>query len=152
MKYNTYHREIQILVSLIATILIMGFYSLNVYHRYISGNPGIMNDFRFWGNTFLILIPIAIVVQIVIHIAFAIINKIVTDEDIPMINDERDKLIDLKAIRISHWVFITGFMLSMGFLAIGMKPWVMFITLVSSGFLATIASDIARIIFYRKGF
>jgi hypothetical protein len=83
---------------------------------------------------------------------FAIINKIATNEDIPVISDERDKLIELKAVRISHWIFIFGFMLSMGSQAFGMQPWVMFITLVFSGFVASVISEIARIIYYRKGF
>jgi len=147
-----YRREKQILVSLITTILILGFYSLFVYQKYMVGNMEIINDFKFWGKAFLILIPVTIVAQIIIHIIFFIINKIITNEDIPMINDERDKLIELKAIRISHWVFIVGFLLSMGSQAIGMQPWVMFITLIYSGFIAAIASEIAKIYFYRKGF
>lgn len=92
-----------------------------------------------------------IVSQIIIHIIFAIINKIVTNEDISSITDERDKLIELKAIRISHWIFIFGFLLSMGSQAVGMQPWVMFITLIFSGFIAAIVSEIAKIYFYRKG-
>ena len=71
--------------------------------------------------------------------------------DIPDITDERDKLIELKSIRISHWIFIFGFMLAMGSLALGMKPYVMFLTLISSGFLASLASEVAKIIYYRKG-
>ena len=123
-----------------------------VYKNYVAGNLEILNDFQFWGKSFLYLIPISIVVNIVIHIVFAIANRIVTQEDIPDITDERDKLIELKSIRISHWIFIFGFMLSMGSLAMGMKPYVMFLTLISSGFLASLASEIAKIIYYRKGY
>ena len=111
----------------------------------------IFNDFQFWGKSFLWLIPIGIGVQIVIHILFAIGNRIVTQEDMPDITDERDKLIELKSIRISHWIFVFGFMLSMGSLAFGMKPYVMFITLLSSGFLASLTAEVAKIIYYRKG-
>lgn len=68
------------------------------------------------------MIPIAIVAQIIIHIIFAIINKMVTNEDMPTTDDERDKLIELKSIRISHWIFTIGFMLAMGSQAIDMKP------------------------------
>jgi len=118
----------------------------------MAGNPDLINDFKFWGKAFLILIPVTIVAQIIIHIVFFIINKIVTNEDVPTISDERDKLIELKAIRISHWVFVFGFMLSMGSQAFGMKPWVMFITLIFSGFIAAIVSEISKIYFYRKGF
>jgi hypothetical protein len=89
--------------------------------------------------------------QIVIHIVFHIINKIVTNEDIITICDERDKLIDLKALRISHWIFTMGFLLSMIALAIGMPPYVMFLTLIASGFISGIVSEIAKIYFYRKG-
>lgn len=146
------HHEKQSLVSIIGSVLIIAFYSMYVYKNYVAGNLEILNDFQFWGKSFLYLIPISIVVNIVIHIVFAIANRIITQEDIPDITDERDKLIELKSIRISHWIFIFGFMLSMGSLAMGMKPYVMFLTLISSGFLASLASEVAKIIYYRKGY
>lgn len=145
------HQEKQSIVSIIGSVLIIGFYSMYVYKNYVAGDPEILNDFQFWGKSFLYLIPIAIVVQIVIHIVFAIANRIITQEDMPGFTDERDKLIELKSVRISHWIFIFGFMLSMGSLALGMKPYIMFLTLLSSGFLASLASEVAKIIYYRKG-
>jgi len=145
------HHEKQSIVSIIGSMLVIGFYSLYVYRNYIQADMELLNDFQFWGKSFLYLIPVAIVVQIVIQILFAIANRIITQEDIPDITDERDKLIELKSIRISHWIFIIGFMLAMGSLAMGMKPYVMFLTLISSGFLASLASEIAKIIFYRRG-
>jgi hypothetical protein len=75
----------------------------------------------------------------------------VTNEDMPTTDDERDKLIELKSTRISHWIFTRGFMLAMGSQAIDMKPWVMFVTLISSGFLSSMVSELARFYFYRKG-
>ncbi len=42
-------------------------------------------------------------------------------------------------------------MLAMGSLAAGMKPVVMFLTLISSGFLASLISEVAKIFYYRKG-
>jgi hypothetical protein len=144
-------REKQIIVTLCATILILGLYSLYVYNRYIAVNPEIINSFKFWGKAFVILIPVAIVAQIIIHIVFVIINKLVTDEDMPTTVDERDKFIELKSTKISHWIFIIGFMLAMGSQAIDMKPWVMFVTLISSGFISSMVSELARFYFYRKG-
>jgi hypothetical protein len=145
------YQEKRSLVFLVSSVLILCFYSLYVfrhYHDTILSNP---NDFRFWGKTFLILIPISIVANIITVIIFIIINKIVSNEDIPEITDERDKLIELKATRISHWVFILGFLLSMASQAMGMQPWVMFITLVASGFAASFVDEIAKIVLYRKG-
>lgn len=145
------HQEKQSIVAIIGSILVIGFYSLYIYKNYIQADIELLNDFQFWGKSFLYFIPIGIVVQIVIHIVFAIANRIITREDIPAFTDERDKLIELKSIRISHWIFIFGFMLSMGFVAMGMKPYVMFLTLIFSGFMASLASEIAKIIYYRKG-
>lgn len=144
-------KEKQAAVSIIGSVLIIGLYSKYVYSNYIDGNLQILNDFQFWGKSFLYLIPISIVVQIVIHIVFAIVNRIFTQEDLSDVTDERDKLIELKSIRISHWTFIIGFMLAMGSLALGMQPYIMFLTLISFGFLASLASEVAKIIYYRKG-
>jgi hypothetical protein len=145
------NKEKQILVTVISMVLIFTSYFVYVYNKYIAVNFDIVNDFKFWGKTFLILIPVTIISQIIIHIIFAIINKIVTNEDMSTLTDERDKLIDLKAIRISHWVFTAGFLFSMIALAIGMPPYSMFITLIVSGFLSGIISELAKIYFYRKG-
>jgi hypothetical protein len=146
------HKEKQIFLSIIVSILVFGCYSLYIYYKYMAGNMEIINDFKFWGKSFLIFIPVAILAQIIIYIIFAIINKMVTNEDMPTLSDERDKLIDLKAIRISHWLFTLGFLLAMGSQAIGMQPYVMFIVLIFSGFVSSIFAEIAKLYFYRKGF
>jgi hypothetical protein len=151
MKEPISYQEKLSILSLVNTILILSFYSLYVYNKYIAVNPEIINDMKFLGKAFLILIPFTIVVQIVMHILFVIFIKIITMEDPPKRDDEMDKLIELKSIRISHWVFIFGFLISMASQAIGMAPYVMFFTIVISGFMATILSNVAKIWFYRKG-
>ncbi|GEM_PF-87069 len=137
-------QENQSFVSIIGSVLVIGFYSLYVYSNYIQTDPEILNNYQFWGRSFLYLIPVGIIVQIMIQILFAIGNKLITREDMPEINDERDKLIEPKSIRISHWIFIIGFMLAMGSLAAGMQPFVMFLTLISSGFLGNPGSELQR--------
>lgn len=151
MKESMSYQEKQSVLSLINTLLIFGFYTLFVYNRYVAGSPEIINDFSFWGKAFLILIPFTIVIHIVMQILFVIFNNIVGNEEAPTKMDEMDKLIELKSIRISHWIFITGFFSAMGSMAIGMNPSMMFILLISFGFLAGVVSDIAKIYFYRKG-
>ena len=151
MKEPMSYQEKQSIVSMVNTIIILGIYSYIIYSRYVADNPDIINDLSFWGKSFIILIPVTIVVQIVLHILFVIVNKILTNDEIPDKTDEMDKLIELKSIRISHWVFILGFFLAMGSLALEMELWVMFVLLISFGFLAGIVSDIAKIYYYRKG-
>jgi hypothetical protein len=144
-------KEKRILISLIGSVLILGFYAWYVYSRYIAGNLDILNDFSFWGRSFLILVPVAIVTQIVIQIIFAIYIHATSKEEIDPIEDERDKLIELKAIKISHYIFIVGFMLAMGSLALGSQPWIMFVLLIFSGFIATVVNEIIRLYLYRRG-
>jgi len=146
------NKEKQVMVTSISMVVIFLSYSLYVYNKYIADNFDIVNDFKFWGKTFLILIPVTIIAQIVIHIIFAIVNRIVTNEDMETKTDERDKLIELKALRISHWVFTFGFLLSMVSLVMEMPAYMMFIILIASGFISAVVSGIAKIYFYRNGF
>ncbi|MBN2212974.1 MAG: hypothetical protein JW723_01910 [Bacteroidales bacterium] len=146
-----YRKESQILVTMFSLILIPVIYALIVYNKYVPGNPDILNDLAFWGKRFIVLVPVMVVALIVIHIIFAIINKIVTNQDIPVITDEMDRLIDLKSIKISRWVTSVGFLLAFGSQAIGMQPWVMLATLISSCFLGGVVEGIVQIYFYRKG-
>lgn len=144
-------KEKQILVTVITSFLIVAGYSYYVYLTQVADNIQIIDDVKFWGKSFLILIPVALIGQIIVHIIFAIINKIVTNEDLDHRSDERDKLIELKTIRISHWVFVLGFLLAMSTLAMGMQIWVMFIVLLVSGFIASMLSELMKIYYYRKG-
>jgi len=146
------HQEKQSWVSIISSIVIIAAYSLYIYYNQVEGNADILNNFKFWGKSFIILIPVAIIAQIIIHIIFAIINKIITKEDMPEFSDERDKLFELKSTRITHWIFIVGFMLAMGSQAIEMKPSVMFIVLIFSGFVSGITGELVKIMYYRRGF
>ncbi|MBN2807093.1 MAG: hypothetical protein JXR22_10585 [Prolixibacteraceae bacterium] len=151
MKTTISSHEKMTYLSLTGSILIFFFYVRYVYLHSVVVNPDIVNDFSFWGRSFIVLIPVAIVVQIVLHIVFAIVNKILTNEDLPAKSDEMVRLIELKSIQLSHWVFVIGFFLAMGSIALNMKPAVMFILLIFSGFMASISSDVAKIYYYRKG-
>lgn len=146
-----YQKERQIVVNLIASIITIGLYVLYVYQKQVAGNFEILNDFKFWGKSFLWLIPVSIVALIIIHIIYAIINKIVTNEDIPTIDDERDRIIELKSIRVSHWIFTAGFVGAMAVLAFGAKPSAMFIILLASGLCSAIISELVKLYYYRKG-
>lgn len=115
MKEPLSYKEKQILVSLFNTMIILAAYSYYLHNRYSAFSAEMLSDLQFLGKSFLMLIPITIVIQIVFLIIFHIVLHIISSEKIPEITDERDKLIELKSLRISHWVFITGFFLAMGF-------------------------------------
>ena len=151
MEPGYFKRENQIIVSLITTIIILIIYTLWVYNKYIVDSPETLNNLQFWGRSFLILIPVMIVAQIIIHIIFAIVNKIVTNQEIPSKTDEMGQLIELKSLRISRWVQSVFFILAMSALALNYELWVMFILLITSCFMSTIVESLVQIYYYRKG-
>jgi len=141
----------QALISMIGSLVILAIYSFYIYHNYIVEQPELLNDLQFWGTAFLILIPISIVAQIIIHIIFAIVNRVITKEKMEMLEDEMDKLIELKAARVSHWTFVLGYMAAMGAIAFGAELYVMFLLLIGFGFLSGTFEALAKIYFYRRG-
>jgi hypothetical protein len=57
---------------------------------------------------------------------------------------KRDKLIETKAQTTSNYVFIVGFILAMGSLAIDLPPTIMFIILLLSGIVSEMVSEISQ--------
>ena len=145
------YQEKQNIVNSFSGLLVTVIYALLVYQRHLQGNFDLTEDFRTWGIIFLICIGISIVVRIIIQIIFHIINAIATREEKTPVEDERDKLIKLKATRNSYYVFTSGFVMSVMGLAVGMPVYGMFIAFVGVGLIAEIIENGSQIYFYRKG-
>ena len=107
------YQEKRSIVNIISSLLIFAGYSYYIFQIKGDQNMPLINDFAFWAKFILILIPVTIVSKIIIYIIFSIINTIATREELPKLTDERDKLIELKSMRNSHFVFIIGFLISM---------------------------------------
>lgn len=152
MEKNVYPKEREIITTTVGILLIISLYAIYVYTNYIVPDPGRINDPQFWGKAFIFMIPVVIVTMIIFMILYAIIKKIVTNEEIETLSDERDKLIDLKAVRVSQLVNTVSMVLAMGSQALGMELWVMFVVMISSCFLSAFAEGITKIYFYRRGF
>lgn len=146
------YQEKKSLLSMVTSVVLFGSYCLIIFTRYGDRLFGADADFRIWGAAFLILIPLSIVVNIIAHIIFVIIYYITTREEVPSISDERDKLIELKATRNSHYSFITGFLIAMGSLAFGLHVTGAFAILILLGFFSSLVSDITSFLYYRRGF
>ena len=101
------------IVSLVSTILIFGLYSIFVLQAYQERTMDSSELFVFFATAIVILIPISIVATIIIHILFNIINRMAANEKEPAFADELDKLIELKAMRNGHFIFIIGFAIAM---------------------------------------
>ena len=78
-------------------------------------------------------------------------NGIVTREIGPFIRDELDRLVDMRSTLNFGYVFLAGFFVAMGALALNMSPKVMFQIFLFTFLVAGMTVDISQIYFYRKG-
>ena len=145
------YQEKQNIVNIFSGLLITAIYAWMVYQRQLQGRFDLTEDFQTWGLIFLIFIGISIVVRIIIQIIFHIINAIATREENVPVEDERDKLVKLKATRNSYYAFTSGFVLSVVGLALGMPVHWIFIAFVGFGLIAEILDNGSQIYYYRKG-
>jgi hypothetical protein len=147
----SYHEK-RAIVNMLSSVLVTASYSVYLYVRYLAGGGEFINDPRFWGQAFLIFIPVSIVANIIISIVFTIHYRITTREEEPSISDERDKLIELKGSRNALFAFSIGVVLSMVTLVLDMPIYVMFITIIYSGLLSSVIDEFTQFYLYRRGF
>lgn len=147
----SYH-ERRALISVLSTIVIIVLYSAYMGQRYPQAEPYSPEVFHYWGAFFLILIPVTVIAKILVMIMFSIVNVILTREADPIVSDERDNLIELRAIRSSQYVFGIGVILAMGALVMNQPPATMFILLICAGVVTELVSDMSQFFLYRRGF
>jgi hypothetical protein len=144
-------QERQALISLLSTLLLAAIFLGYVLPRYPARNPYSPEVFHFWGWVVVILVPVSIAANIAISIVLSIVYSMATQEKVAFFADERDKFIELRALRTVLYVFTCGFFLAMGSLAIGMPPSVMFIILMCSGYGSGMVGNLSQLYLYRKG-
>ncbi|MFW5686433.1 MAG: hypothetical protein ACOC0O_07265 [Spirochaetota bacterium] len=104
---------------------------------------------RFWAASILIMVPVGVVASIVTAILAAIAYRIIAGEDPPTIEDERDRIFELKANQVSQAIFVLVFVGSMVPVVLGASVTAMFLVLVGGGFIAHVVGEVARILMYR---
>jgi hypothetical protein len=112
------------------------------------------NVFRLWGTVIVATIVMNIVGMIIMNIGFAIVHFASTNEepqDQDYLEDERDKLINLKGTRVSYYVVTFAVLVAMLTFVLDRPPLVMFTLLIASGLVAQIAGDVYRLFRYGQG-
>lgn len=145
------YQEKKSIVSVISAILIFVSYCLFMYPRYPGEGVESIEVFRYWGSFVLYLTLFSIVAHIIISIIFNIFFRLTTNEKEPAFADELDKLIDLKAFRNSFFVFVIGFLFAMGSLVFYQPLHVMFMILISAGFISDVTGSVTKFYHYRRG-
>ena len=148
-------QEKNVTVSLVNFTLILGFFSIRVIQMIRGGNFEEANVFRLWGITIVLAVIVTIFATILTHIFSAILHAIKTGEEkstVEDIEDERDKLIDLRGTKVTYLASSIGVFLSMLTFVFGQPPLVMFTLLIFSGLVAQVIGDVLRVYLYRRGF
>lgn len=147
-------QEKNITVSLASFSLILVVFLVSLLVLILGGNFEPTHVFRLWGVTIVLAIVLTILGTILTHIFSAIVEAIRTQEEpeIEDIQDERDKLIDLRGTRVTYTAFSIGVFLAMLTYVFGQPALVMFTLLVFFGLVAQISGDISRLVLYRRGF
>jgi len=163
----SYHEK-KTIVSILTGILLLTAYSIYSLGKVQSGMADV-DDLKFWATTILIFIGIGIVASIIIQIVFHILlsiaiaikeqvkNGTCDDEEIEknleleMVEDEMDKLIELKSMKVGFVIVIIGFVLAMVSLVLNYAPVVMINILFFSLGIGSIIGSVTQIYFYRRG-
>src|SRR5689334_14154963 len=101
------YQEKNITVTLMCSVLFLGFYLLNLLPMYQEGSLNATRFFSLWATVIMTAIVATIVASIFANIMLSIVQAIKTrsEESESFIADERDKLIGLKGMRNSYIVF-----------------------------------------------
>ena len=149
------HQEKNITASLVTSTLILGYYLIRILSMISNESLISTKVFRLWGSVIVLTILGTIITTILTHIFAAIFHAVKTGDDDPKIEDiedERDKLINLKGTNISHIFSSIGVALSMLAFVLGQPALIMFSLLIFFGIFAQIIGDISRLVIYRRGF
>ncbi len=129
-----------------------------VYYTVVSGMYG---EGRFEGAAGLALLGKAILALmaggIIVHIVMLILANILfailqNDPKPSFVVDERDKLIELRGLRVSYYVFGAGYVVSMIALATGLGAFGVFNLLLAFCALSAWAEALLKLFLYHRGF
>jgi hypothetical protein len=162
------YQEKRTITSIVTGALVLGAYCIYAFGKVQSGAV-IQGDLKFWASTMLFFIGIGIVAGIVIQIVFHILLSIsiavkeqirnghVDDKEIEktigadMVEDEMDKLIELKSNRIGFIFAGIGFVAALVSQVFNYSPVVMLNIMFISFSAGSMFEGFAQLYYYRKG-
>jgi hypothetical protein len=146
-------RRISIYVSLVSTLLILGYYLLNLIPMIRQGDLNSDEVFRLAAVVIIASIVLNIAGNILTLIVIHIIHAIQTGsaKEVRLIEDERDRLIGLKGAQVSYVAFSLGVLVAMLTFVFGQPALLMFSLIIFFALLAGMGGDLAQLFFYSRG-
>lgn len=163
-KTGMSYQEKKALISIITGVFVLVSYCVYAFGRYQSGMVD-LSDLKFFAVTMLIFIGIGvaamIVIQVIFHIllsiSIAVKEKIYDDKEIEKavetaaVEDEMDRLIELKSGRLGVIVISIGFISALVTLVLNYPPAVMLNILFLSFGASSLVGGALSIYYYRAG-
>jgi hypothetical protein len=148
------YQEKSVTISLVTYLLILGYYLTRIFRMFQDSGLVSSQLFGLWTIIIIVTILVNILGNILANIVLSIVHAIRTrsNEVERYIEDERDKLIDLKGVKIAYITFSVGVFLSMLLFALGQPALVMFGLIIFFSISAEIVGSISQIYLYRRGF
>jgi hypothetical protein len=162
------YQEKRTIVSTLTGLAILAAYGIYASNQHRTGAIA-PTDLKSWAVMILIFIGIGVVASIIIQIVYHILlsisvaiqrkieNESTDDAQIErsiqaqMVEDEMDKLIELKSMRIGFILAGAGFVAAFISLALGYPPVVMINILFISFLCSGLLEGIAQLYYYRRG-
>jgi len=152
------------ITSMVGGALVLAEYCIYAFGRYSSGAIA-EGNLKFWAGTMLVFIGIGIVVTIILEIVFhialsigiAVEDRACDEKEIDkrveatVIEDEMDKLIELKSSQIGFVLAGVGFVSGLVLLVLGYSTVVMLNVMYLSFLVGSLVEGAASLYFYGKG-
>lgn len=162
------YQEKKTITSMVSGLILMGAYAIHAWGRYQAGTVP-ATDLSFWATLMLKYIGVGIIITIIMQILFHILLSVgvavrekIRDETCDnkaieqtikheMVEDERDKLIELKSMRVGFILAGIGFITALFSLILGYPPVLMLHILFFSFFAGSILEGFFQLHYYRQG-
>ncbi len=162
------YQEKRTLTSMITSAAVLAAYCFYVFNKYQSGLVA-AGDLKFWARNMLVFMGIniaaMILILIIFHVLLAVsmaVKETIKDPDfdeetiektleLEITQDEREKLVELKASRISFFAAGIGFIGALVSLLLNYSAVTMLNILYISFYISSLLDGAAQIYYYRKG-
>ena len=158
------YQEKRTIVMITQGIAILAAYCIYVAGKMQQGAAGV-EDIKFFAVAMLVFLGISIAVTIAVQVIFHILlsvsiavrerekeeKAIESAINAEMVEDERDRIIELKSARITMIVTMAGFVVGLIMLALDYQPAVMLNILFIAANLGAIGEGVGKLIYYRAG-
>ena len=146
-------QEKRVTVSLLSSLIVLALYIYYGAGLHGSGALDGPEASYLVGKSAFVMIGVGIAVSIVIHIIFTIVHTVTAGrQDDESGADERDKLIELKAMQIAFVTFSFAFLTLLGVMTFGsIGPYLVILITIASRYGASILADCIKLALYRRG-